>query len=271
MQIIELVHYIFLAIVQGATEPIPVSSSGHLAIVNAFLETNVDFESLAVISNFGSLIAIIALFRKDLLVLIKNFFGYLSTRKKEYKKDYIYCWLIVLGCIPAGLMGVVVSRLGVLDVVADNLKIVGIGLIITAIFLYWIRNYKGDKNSNDITAKNALIVGLFQIIALFPGISRSGATITGGLFQGLKRDTAFKYSFMLYIPISIAAMALEMDHLIRAENTSTIWLYYSVVIIVSAIITYIVTKWFRGIVNEGKLIYFSVYCLIVGLLVIIFM
>jgi len=271
MQLVELIHYIFLAIVQGVTEPIPVSSSGHLAIVNAFLETDVDFESLAVISNFGSLIAIIILFRNDLIKLVKSFFGYLSTKKSEYKKEYIYCWLIVLGCIPAGVLGVIVSKLGILDIIADNLKIVGVGLLLTAGFLYWIRNYKGDKSSDEITVKNAFVVGLFQIISLFPGISRSGATITGGLFQGLKRDTAFKYSFMLYIPISIAAMALEMNHLIRAENTHVMWIYYSIVIIVSAVVTYFVTRWFRSIVNKGKLIYFSIYCLIAGLLVVIFM
>jgi len=271
MQIVELVYYVFLAIVQGITEPIPVSSSGHLAIVSAFLETNIDFESFAIITNFGSLIAIVILFRRDLVNLIKNFFGYLIHKNEEYKKDYIYCWLIILGCIPAAIVGVVVSRLGILDVIADNLHFVGLGLLLTAVFLFLIRNYKGDRSSNDITIKNAFVIGLFQIIALFPGISRSGATITGGLFQGLKRDSAFKFSFMLYIPISIAAMVLEMDYLISADITFVMWIYYAVALVVSAIVTYFAAKWFRKVINEGKLIYFSIYCLIVGLLVIIFM
>ena len=140
--------------------------------------------------------------------------------------------------------------------------------MITALLLYLIRNFKGKKDDKSLTFKDALTVGVFQILGLFPGISRSGSTIVGGMFSGLKRDTAFKYSFMLYIPMSLAAMALEITEL---NLDASLLFNYIAAILVAAIVTFLVTKWFRKIVNNGKLIYFSIYCFIVGTLVILFL
>lgn len=271
MNIIELLKYMFLGFIQGFTETIPVSSSGHLMIFKKLLDLDVDFDTLAVVTNFGSLLAIIIIFRKDIWELIKCFFGYLKTKKNEYRDGYKYCWLIVLGCIPAGIMGLIVSKLDLFAKIENNVKIVGVSLLITAILLFIIRNFKGKKGDYDITPKNALIVGLFQILGLFPGISRSGSTIVGGLTQGMKRDTAFKYSFMLYMPMSVAAMLLEVSNIINSNITIELLIYYFSAFLVSLIVTFLVTKWFREIVNKGKLIYFVVYCTIVGSLVILFL
>lgn len=265
---IDLLKYIFLGFVQGFTETIPVSSSGHLMIFKTIMNMDVDFDTIAILTNFGSLIAILILFRKDIIKLITGFFKYLSSKDKKSKTEYKYCLLIVLGCIPAGFAGLLVSKLNLFDKIEDNVKIVGISLMITALLLYLIRNFKGKKDDKNLTVKDALTVGIFQILGLFPGISRSGSTIVGGMFSGLKRDTAFKYSFMLYIPMSLAAMALEITEL---NLESSLMINYLSAILVSAIVTFLVTKWFRKIVNEGKLIYFSAYCLIVGLLVVIFL
>ena len=260
--------YLLLGIVQGLTETIPVSSSGHLMIIKTILDKSIDFDSIAILTNFGSLIAIIILFWNDIISLIKSFFSYLKTKDKKYKSEYNYCLMIVLGCIPAGLMGLVVKKLELFDIIENNVSIVGFWLIVTAILLFIIKDFKGTKDDNKIGVKEALTVGCFQILGLFPGISRSGSTIVGGMTQGLKRDTAFKYSFMLYIPMSIAAMALEIFDL----NIQTdLIFYYLVSIVVSLVVTLLVTKWFRKIVNSGKLIYFSVYCFIVGTLVILFL
>lgn len=264
----DLLKYIFLGFVQGFTETIPVSSSGHLMIFKKLMDVNVDFDTLAILTNFGSLIAILILFRKDIKDLIIGFFKYLNTKDKKYKVEFKYCFLIVLGCIPAGFAGLLVSKLNLFSKIENNIKIVGLSLIITSILLFLIRNFKGKKTDKNIELKDAFVVGCFQILGLFPGISRSGSTIVGGMFSNLKRDTAFKYSFMLYIPMSIAAMALELGNL---NIDSSLILNYSVSIIVSLIVTFLVTKWFRKIVNEGKLIYFSIYCFIVGMLVIMFL
>ena len=264
----ELLKYLFLGLIQGLTETIPISSSGHLMILKRLIVLDVDFDTIATITNFGSLIAIIILFWNDIKTYIVNFFKYLGTKKKEYKSDYMYCWYIVLGCIPAGIMGLVVSKLELFAKIENNIKIVGLSLIITSILLFIIRNFKGKKSDKELGAKDALTVGCFQILGLFPGISRSGSTIVGGMFSGLKRDTAFKYSVMLYIPISIAAMALEIT---KIKISHELIIYYLGSVIVSMVATLLVTKWFRKIVSEGKLIYFSIYCLIVGLLVLLFM
>ena len=262
----ELLKYIFLGFIQGMTETIPVSSSGHLMIFKNLMDVNVDFDTIAILTNFGSLVAIIILFWDDIVSLIKNFFKYLKTKDESSKSEYKYCWMIVLGCIPAGLAGLLVSYFDLFEKIENNIKIVGISLIITSILLFAIRNFKGKKDDGKIGVKEAITVGCFQILGLFPGISRSGSTIVGGMTQGLKRDTAFKYSFMLYIPMSLAAMALEITDL---NLDSSLILYYIVAIVVSLVVTLLVTKWFRKIVNNGKLIYFSIYCFIVGILVII--
>lgn len=260
--------YLLLGIVQGLTETIPVSSSGHLMIIKTILDKSIDFDSIAILTNFGSLIAIIILFWNDIISLIKSFFSYLKTKDKKYKSEYNYCLMIVLGCIPAGLMGLVVKKLELFDKIENNVSIVGFSLIVTAILLFIIKDFKGTKDDNKIGVKEALTVGCMQIIGLFPGISRSGSTIVGGMAAKLKRDTAFKYSFMLYMPLSIAASLLELTDL---TISSSLIPHYVIAIGSACIVTLLVTKWFRKIVNEGKLIYFSIYCFVVGLLTIIFL
>ena len=264
----ELLKYVFLGFIQGFTETIPVSSSGHLMIFKELMSVNVDFDTISIFTNFGSLIAIVVLFWKDIVTLVKNFFLYISKKDKKAKSDYKYCWMVVLGCIPAGLLGVLVSYFDVFEKIENNIKIVGISLIVTSILLFIIRNFDGKKSDKDIGIKEAIAIGCFQILGLFPGIGRSGSTIVGGMAKGLKRDVAFKYSFMLYIPISIAATFLEIIDLNIDVN---LVFHYISAIIVSFIVTLLVTKWFRKIVNNGKLIYFSIYCFIVGTLVILFL
>lgn len=264
----EILKYIFLGFVQGLTETIPVSSSGHLMIFKNLMNVSVDYDTIAILTNFGSLIAIIILFWDDIVKIIKGFFKYLLKKDKDSKNEYKYAWMIVLGCIPAGLIGILVSYFEIFKKIESNIKIVGVSLIITSILLFVIRNFKGKKEDNKIGVKEALTIGCFQILGLFPGISRSGSTIVGGMSQGLKRDTAFKYSFMLYIPMSLAAMALEIFDLNIDINLIG---YYVAAVLVSLVVTLLVTKWFRKIVNNGKLIYFSIYCFVVGALIILFL
>ncbi len=275
---IELLEYIFLGILQGITEPIPVSSSGHLLILQTILErinqsVKIDFQTLATITNFGSLIAIVILFRKEIISLIKSFFTYIfnSSEKKKTKNDFNYCLKIILATIPAGIVGLIVTKLSLLDKLEENIKFLGVMLLLTALFLYLIKDFKGKKEKDDISFKDAIIIGLYQMVSIIPGISRSGATIVGGMFQGLKRETAFNFSFLLYIPISVATSILGIKDLFEMSISSSTWILYIIATILAGIFTYIFTKWFASIVKHGKLIYFSIYCLIVGLLIILFL
>ena len=272
MNFIDLIKYIFLGIVQGITEPIPVSSSGHLLIFQKLIGSmDIDFEMLAIITNFGSLLAIIFIFKKDIIELFKGFFGYLSKKEKKYYNDYKYSLMVVLATIPAGIMGLVITKLDLFDFLEENVKFVGVTLLITALFLFLIKDLKGSKKDSEITYKNALIIGLFQVLALVPGISRSGSTIVGGMKEKLTREAAFKFSFILYIPISIATMILGVKDLIEASPSFELMTYYFMSFLASLVVTYFSAQWFRDIIKKGKLIYFVGYCLVAGILVILFL
>ena len=276
----ELIEYILLGIMQGITEPIPVSSSGHVLILQTILSKinsgiDIDFGTLATITNFGSLIAIIIIFWSDIVNLIKSFFSFIfnkeSRKEKEVGLDFKYCLKIIIATIPAGVAGLIATKLGLLDALEENVKFVGIMLLLTAVFLFLIKDFKGKKNRNDISFKDSIIIGLCQMISIIPGLSRSGATIVGGMFRNLKRDVAFNFSFILYIPISIATSILGIKDLLELSISSSTYILYIIAAILAGIFTYIFTKWFAKIVKEGKLIYFSIYCLVLGLVVILFL
>lgn len=274
---IKLIEYMFLGILQGITEPIPVSSSGHLLILQSIIEKfnssiNIDFEILATITNLGSLIAIIIIYYKDIVSIIKSFFLYIFSKKnkKDNYDNYNYALKIIIATIPAGVGGLVATKFGLLDFLENNVKFVGVMLLVTALFLFLIKDFKGKKDKDDITFIDSIIIGISQMIAIIPGISRSGATIVGGMFRNLKRDAAFNFSFILYIPISIATSILGIKDLVSLSISSSMWILYIIATILAGIFTYIFTKWFAKIVKEGKLLYFSIYCVILGVVVLLF-
>ncbi len=275
---VKLIEYLLLGILQGITEPIPVSSSGHLLILQTIIEKfhqglDINFEVLATITNFGSLIAIIIIFWKDIVSLVESFFKYIfkKDRSKKVSNDFSYCLKIIIATIPAGVMGLVVTKLGLLAKLEENVKFIGLMLLLTALFLFLIRNFKGKKDRDKITFMDSVVVGLCQMISIIPGISRSGATIVGGMFRNIKRESAFNFSFILYIPISIATSILGVKDLFDMTISTGDMILYIIAALMALIFTYIFTKWFSKIVKEGKLIYFSIYCVILGFIVILFL
>lgn len=264
----KLIMYMILGLIQGFTEPIPVSSSGHLVIFNALLNVeelnDLNFE---IFVNFGSFIAICFFYRKEIIDIIKDFFMYIKTKDKKYEINYKYAWLIAIGTIPAGIVGILAKD--IIESIA-SVKIVGVSLLITAIMLFMVKDIKGKKEKKDMTFKDALVVGLFQVIALFPGISRSGSTLVGGMSRNLERETAFKYSFMLYLPISVATMLLGILDVIENPISNTLILPYILGMITAGILTYFSIRWFKDIMQKGKLKYFVYYCLVMGIITILF-
>lgn len=274
-----VIYYIILGIVQGIVEALPISSSGHLLVINNLLTNYLGFKSvalsntelLAIITNFGSLVAVVIQYWDKIINILKDFFSYFKTKSKNEEVNYKYGWYIILATIPAGIIGLVISKLGMFDAINNNIKIIGLTLIITGIFLFLIRKANGNKKEKDMTLKDAINVGLFQVLGLIPGISRSGSTIVGGLFKGLDRQTAFDFSFMLYIPISCATTLLGIKDLLTSNLTLNEIILFILSAVVAAIFTYYSVKWFREVIKKGKLIYFSIYCLVVGLLIILFL
>lgn len=262
-----IIEYIMLGLLQGLTEPLPISSSGHLRIIRYLVDGNtlndLNFEILL---NFGSLVAIILIYFKDIKKLCINGIKYIRTKKDIYITDFRYIILLIVATIPAGLIGLLFKD--AIEKGLARISIVGISLLVTAGFLILVRNIKGKKDDKKITILDSIIIGLFQVVALIPGISRSGATIIASMFRGFKRDTALRFSFLLYIPVSLASFILGM---MDVENLNEVWLQYLLGITAAGIMTFFATKWFIDIVKKGKLIYFAIYCTILGTLVLLFM
>ena len=265
--LILIIKMIIIGLVQGFTEPIPVSSSGHVMIASEILGVGEQGFTFAILTNTASLLAILYIYRKDIVRLTVNSIKFLKTKNNTYKSDFLFVCFIVIATIPAGVLGVLLN-----DLIAENVSMttIAIMLFITGIALWLIRNMKGVKEEADITVKDAFIVGLGQAVALTPGISRSGATIISAIFVGMKQDTALRFSFMMYIPVSLGGVILGFSDFLDEPNKAELAIPYLSAFIATLIMTYFAMKWFMGIMKNGKLGYFTYYCFIVGVLLLIF-
>ncbi|MUK90591.1 UDP pyrophosphate phosphatase [Ornithinibacillus sp. L9] len=262
-----IVKYILLGTIQGITEPIPISSSGHLVILRDLFDLEVEGLSFEIFVNFGSLIAVLLVYRNDIIRLIKNGFRYIVSRDPEAQSDFRFILFLVIATIPTGIIGFLFE-----DLFGESTAFtVGITLLITGGALWIIRNLRGNKNDGEITVKDAIIVGLAQSVALIPGISRSGATIVAAMLLGMKQETALRFSFLLYIPVSLGLGILSVGDMITDPNMSALAIPYLLAFMASIIASYFALKWFMGIMARGNLKYFAFYCFIVGILAILFM
>ncbi|RND01198.1 undecaprenyl-diphosphate phosphatase [Lysinibacillus halotolerans] len=266
-EIIYTIKMIIIGLVQGFTEPIPVSSSGHVMIASEILGLGEQGFTFAILTNTASLLAILYIYRKDIIRLISNSIKYLKTKNHRYKSDFRFVCYIIIGTIPAGVLGVLLN-----DYIAENVSMTTIAfmLFVTGIALWFIRNVRGTKGERDISFKDAFIVGLGQAIALTPGISRSGATIISAMAVGMKQDTALRFAFMLYIPVSLGGVILGFSDFLNEPNKADLAIPYLSAFIATVLMTYFAMRWFMGIMKNGKLVYFSYYCFIVGTLLLIF-
>lgn len=274
----DIIIYALLGLIQGFSEPIPISSSGHLVIAQSLFEkagwlvpqmNDVTFE---VVVNTGSLLAIMFYYRYDLIRLIQSFFTYIfKVEERDSKiRDFRYCILLIIATIPAALGGIFLSDY--IEGAFSNPKLVGCCLLVTAAFLMYIHRfgYHNKRTSKSMNLFDALRMGIFQLFALLPGISRSGATLTGGMIGGLKQQAARDFSFFMFMPVSFGAIVLKLKDFMESNALGTLWLPYLIAFIVSAISTYFALKLLFRILNKKKLNYFSYYCFIVGILTILF-
>lgn len=259
--------YIFLGALQGISEPLPISSSGHLYLFKEVFNTKIfDSINFEIFANFGSFLAILFIFRKDITDLVNSFFKYLFDKdsRLDTLSKYMYCWYIVISSIP-----VVISGLFFKDYINFDVRFLSVFFLITALSLFVVNNILGKKDDKDITFVDAIIIGLFQSIAIIPGISRSGAVLVACLLRKLKRETALKYTFILYFPVSLGAMALGVGDFINS-NEYALLLPYFVGSFVSLIVTYFSYKWLSSIVKNGKLIYFGYYCICLAIFILFY-
>ncbi len=276
-----LINAVILGIVQGITEFLPISSSGHLVIFQEIFgmtdieETNLLFD---VLLHFGTLISIIVVYYKDICYLIKEFFkmlfdigkGKFNINKSPYQRLLI---LIILATIPTAVLGLLFKDFA--EKMFSSIRIVGISLIITG-FLLWLTNKlkQGKKDERNTKYSNALAIGLFQSIAITPGISRSGSTIVGGLFLGFNKEFAIKFSFLISIPAVLGALILHIPDLISLINHGQVLTFqliqYIIGMITAAVVGILSIKFLINLLNKGKFYLFSFYCWLVGVGVIIY-
>lgn len=264
---------LILGLVQGLTEFLPVSSSGHLKIFGALLHRDLEGSlSFDIMLHVGTLAAVIVVYRKDVWELIRNFFGMIGDlfRKKGLGlSDHPYRRLILLlivGSLPALIGGLLIKDY------MESIPVwaVGIFLFVTALLLFWSdRMPQGDKDAADMTWKDALITGTFQMFALLPGISRSGSTIVGASSRKIKREDAVKFSFLLSLIAIGGSAILEIPDVI-AEGVSGMWLGYLLGMIVAAVSGFFAIKFLIAMTKKASLSVFGYWCAAMGIFAIIF-
>lgn len=263
------VKYALLGLLQGVTEPIPVSSSGHLIIAQRLFGLQIEGLSFEVLVNFASLLAVLLIYRADISRLAVGSWSYLVHRQEEGRSDFKMVVYLIIATIPAGIAGVLFK-----DAIAEAFKgmaAIGVTLLVTGAALWLIRNLRGRRQDAQLTAKDALLIGLAQVVALIPGISRSGATLIAGLGLGLRQSHALRFSFLMYIPISAGGMILEVKELANDPELGRLAIPYVLAFLCAFVATYYAFRWFVGVMERGRLIYFSFYCFAVGALVLMFL
>lgn len=283
-----LLQSIFLGIVQGLTEFLPISSSGHLAIFQVLFGMDEVPASFDVMLHVGTLAAICACYWKDIWKLIKH--GFLMLRDatvnlivwvlhKVGKEDYEYrrvitnsyrkfALMIIISTIPTGIIGVLIE--GISDYAATTLIFPGICLLITGVVLQISDHLaEGTKTVKSATYTNAFLVGIAQGVAVLPGLSRSGLTITCCQLNQFERRLAVKYAFIMSIPAVLGAAILKLPDALAEEMSVAQGANYVVGIVVAGVVGFFCIKYMLRIISNRGFRYFSWYCFAVGMIAIV--
>lgn len=270
----EIIYTVIQAVVQGLSEFLPISSSGHISIVSHLFGYSESSTMLMVVLHLGTLFAVFIAFRDIIWALIKEFFVMIKdifTGKFKWKTmnpQRRMIMMLIVACIPLVPVYILLGDFFTGISEDNDILIEGFCFLYTALILFLsTRCIKGSKTAGDMNAKDALTVGIFQCVALFPGVSRSGSTISSGLFCGLSRETAVSFSFILGIPPILAGAAVEFKDTI--SSTADInWLAYIIGFIIAAVVGFLAIKLVQWLVKSDKFIIFSIYTLILGIAVI---
>jgi len=252
----DYLNTIIFGVVQGVTEFLPVSSSGHLVLLHNFLNIPFGNEIVFDVSlHLASLLAVIYYFRKDIVKMIVSFVVSFSGKKDDYSK---ISWYIVFATIPAAVLGFFFED--VIDFYLRSPLVVVFMLVLVAIFFLIIeRRAKPRVNMTDMSFKNAIVIGLSQALALIPGTSRSGITIITGLSLGIKREDAVKFSFLLSIPIIAGASIKKVPLLFEGDFLNAELYILFIAFIVTFFTAYFVIKFFLEFAKNYNFNIFAYY------------
>lgn len=257
-----IIEAIILGIVQGLTEFLPVSSSGHLEIVKAIFG-NDDVGELSmmttVVLHFATALSTLVVFRKDVAEIIKGLFQF------KINDELMFSLKIILSMVPAAFIGFFFEDI-IDSFFHSQLLLVGFMLLLTGLILFLAD--KAKNTNKDVSFKNAFIIGIAQAIAILPGISRSGSTIGTSVLLGIDREKSARFSFLMVVPLIFGKIAKDLlDGAFTADNMPVLSLSLG---FVAAFITGLIAcTWMIAIVKKSKLTYFSIYCFIVGTIAIV--
>lgn len=262
----EIIDAVILGIVQGITEFLPISSTGHLVLVRDWLSIN-QANGLAIdaVLHFATTLAVIIYFQSDLRVLIGALFRKLG-RLPVNQKDLTLLYALMVGTIPAVILGLSLDAV-ISEHLQTALVVAGVLFIASVFFLYAEWRQYTNPSRGEITVKKGLLVGFYQALALLPGFSRSGATIAGGMLLGLTRYEATRFSFLLAIPITLGAGAKKTIDLLEAGGAVD-WLPIYIGAGVAAVTAFIVIHFFLQFIRKYTLWPFVWYGIILSLIIL---
>jgi undecaprenyl-diphosphatase len=262
-----IIQAFVLGIIQGLTEFIPVSSTGHLLIAQSLMRIEPGDATFAflVLVQMGTIISLVVFFWNDLLSLLKAFFAKpFSTQENRLG------WYIIIATIPALLAGVLlnnaVEALFMYPLIEASIRLFTAALLMT-LAEYFGKRTRSLENMNWI---DSLFIGVMQILAVFPGASRSGTTISAGLFRGFDRPSAARFAFLMSIPVMVAAGAFEFLDVLKMTDFSSFLPILAVGFITAAIVGWLAIKWLMNYLSRHSLYIFAGYCAIMGSLILIY-
>jgi undecaprenyl-diphosphatase len=266
-----VIQAFILGIVQGLTEFLPISSSAHLVIVPALFHWEIPEQQafiFDVLVQLGTLLAVIVYFWRDLVSILQAVLQGLKEKKPFASTQSLLGWYIVLATIPAGILGLLIKDQ--VEQAFGSTLMVGVFLLVTAGLLS-VGEYFGKRTRSleQITWLDALVIGLFQAISIFPGISRSGSTISGGMLKSFTRPSAARFSFLMSIPIMLAAGVLALKDLTQVSGFTSQIPTLLIGFVTAAVVGYFSIRWLLGYLTQRSLYIFAIYCLIVGSLTIL--
>jgi undecaprenyl-diphosphatase len=214
---VSFLEEIVLGLVQGLTEFLPISSTAHLRIVPAFLGWEDPGAAFTAVTQLGTMAAVLLYFREDLMRIARAWLASLRDPSRRRELDARLGWYIVLGTVPIGIFGVLFKDQ--IESGARDLYLIGTALIVLGLVLLLAERVgRRDRGMEQVETRDGFAIGMAQALALVPGVSRSGATITAGLFMGLDREAAARFSFLLSIPAVVLAGALELGSILSGEE-----------------------------------------------------
>jgi undecaprenyl-diphosphatase len=260
-----LLDGIILGIIQGLTEFLPVSSTAHLAILEHFLGVNPSGVLFEIILHLGTMLSIIIYFRKDIGALIISFMGLFSEKYRiDYYENKRLFWAIIVGSIPTAFIGFLFKDY--IDSLFVDLALIGYSLIITSLFLIFSDFLKPTGGLNNF---KGFIIGIFQGLAVIPGISRSGMTISTAIMCNIKRQESAKYSFLLSLPAIFGATLLHVKELAELNLTNMrIYVFSGVISFLTGLLAIFLVLQF---IKRAKFKIFALYCLILGIYLVIWL